>query len=303
MEPTGEDGGPRNRPIGPDERSGVLHPGNLRRYAARWVRPDAAIADVVEQYWQVTWSLAVDESIAQRIITTPAVTFSIEEGHVPAPLVVTGVYRGAWMREIAGSGAVFGIRLRPAGLAVLSDLTPDLIADATLPLTRDLDARAHTLLQRIADADDADGAESADGRNGANRLDARVRAADRLIRAALVARPIGPELRLANAVLDELGRRLRARTGPALADHFGVSERAIQRALKATLGQGPKWASRWIRLQEVARVLSQASPPDTAALAVELGYSDQAHLVNDFRDAVGVTPGRYASSLRVLSGG
>lgn len=45
---------------------------------------------------------------------------------------------------------------------------------------------------------------------------------------------------------------------------------------EATLGQGPKWVSRWIRLQEVARILSTTPNPDVAALAVDLGYTDQA---------------------------
>jgi AraC-like DNA-binding protein len=33
---------------------------------------------------------------------------------------------------------------------------------------------------------------------------------------------------------------------------------------------------------------------DWAAVAVELGYSDQAHLVRDFTAAVGTPPARYA---------
>jgi AraC-like DNA-binding protein len=40
-----------------------------------------------------------------------------------------------------------------------------------------------------------------------------------------------------------------------------------------------------------------------AAVAAELGYSDQAHLVNDFRAAVGSTPGAYVRALRRLTGG
>jgi AraC-like DNA-binding protein len=274
------------RAIGPDERSGVLHPENLERYGARWFEPEATIGGVVDRYWHVRWQLNRGQSITQRIITLPAVTLSIEDGDVPAPLVVTGVHRRAWMREIAGSGSVLGIRLRPAGLAVVSDLAPERVADVTVPVAPGLDAKLHSLLSEIA-------AETSP--------ESRIRVANEAIRALLAERPIESELLLANAVLDELTSRIRSRTGSALADHLGVSERAIQRALKRTLGHGPKWVSRWIRLQEVARTLANGTHPDFATLAVDLGYADQAHLLNDFRNAVGVTPGAYLRSLHALS--
>jgi len=279
---------PGFRTIRPDERTGVLHPENLERYGARWFEPDAAIGDVVDRYWYVRWRLSRGESITQRIITLPAVTLSIEDGNVPAALVVTGVHRHAWMREIVGSGSVLGIRLRPAGLAILSDLEPERIANATLPIVPELDFRLHALLSGIAAGTSAE---------------SRVRMANRAIRARMAERPVGTELLLANAILDELTSRIRSRTGSALAERLGVSERAIQRALKATIGQGPKWMSRWIRLQEVARALSSGTRPDMATLALDLGYVDQAHLLNDFRKAVGITPGAYLRSLVTLTAG
>lgn len=277
----------RERGIEPGERSGVLHPRNLARYGARWFAPDPAIADVVERYWAVEWNLPAGETIAQSIIAAPAVTLSLERGSVPAPLVVTGVYHRAWTRDITGSGTVLGIRLRPAGLAVLSDLTPERIADATLAVTPAMDARLHALLSQVSSS---------------RTPDAQVARADALILQRLEDRPLPPLHRLANAVVDELGRRVHPIAGAELAREFGASERTVQRALKQTLGQGPKWVGRWVRLQEVVRLLSAAEPPAMSEVAVQLGYADQAHLVNDFRAAVGVAPGAYVRSLRELTG-
>lgn len=277
----------RHRPIGVDDRTGVLRPQNLRRYDARWFDPNPTVAAVVDQYWHVRWRLAEGESIDQRIIDLPAVTVSIEEGDVPAPLVVTGPHGRAWLRRITGSGSVFAIRLRPAGLAVLSELSPDLVADATVPLTPQMDAGLHALAARIA-------AEPTP--------QSRARAADAAIRAQMEARPPSAEGLLANAVLSELSSRIRSRAGASLAEHFDVSERTIQRALKVTLGRGPKWISRRIRLQEVARALSSGNVQDLAGLAAELGYADQAHLTGDFRTVAGITPAAYLHSIQALSG-
>ena len=276
------------RQIARDERSGVLHPANLRRYNAEWFEPAPRVRDVVERYWSVTWNLPVGQAITQRIIAAPAVTLTLESGSVPAPIVVTGVYRGAWQREIRESGSAFGIRLRPAGLGVLSDLTPQRIADVTLPSSTALDVRLHGLLERIARADAP--AE-------------RTALADDLIGECLDERPPDQAALLANAVVGHLTSSVIPEWGGDLAARFGVSERSIQRALRGTIGHGPKWVARWTRLQEVARVLSVRPESEMAAIATELGYADQAHLINDFRRAVGMTPGAYVRSLRSVSEG
>lgn len=272
--------------IRPDERTGVLYPRNLERYGAGWFEPAPAIAGVVDRYWHVHWQLEAGEVIEQRIIDTPAVTLTIEAGDVPARLVVTGVHRLAWMRPIAGRGSVFAIRLRPAGLAVLSDLRPEQIADATIPVTSELDSRLYTLLSEIAVEPDPE---------------SRARAADALIGGRVAERPIGTRLLLANAILQELTMRVRSRAGPDLAERFNVSERTIQRALRDTLGQGPKSLSRRIRLQEVALALAAGTHDDLAALAADLDYADEAHLITDFRRIAGITPAAYVRSLRALT--
>lgn len=278
----------RERPIDFFERSGVLYPERLARYQAGWIEPDPSLLEVVDQYWHVSWALDDGERLEQPIIDLPAITASIEEGDVPADLVVTGVQSRAWQRTIHGRGHVFSIRLRPAGLAVISELAPTHAADATLPLTPELDPRLHGLMQSIATH-----TEPAE----------RARAADRALGEALADRPPSPSGLLANKVLDELRERVHHRTGPPLADGFSCSQRTIQRACFATLGHGPKWLSRRIRLQEVTLALAARSTEDLAAIAADLGYSDQSHLTHDFRAATGITPDAYRRTVsRLISG-
>lgn len=279
---------PAQRPIRPDERTGVLDPANLARYAAHWIAPDPSLAAVVDRYWHVTWALRDGERTDQRIIDLPAVTVTIEDGDVAAPLVVTGVQSGAWRRTIEGRGRVFAIRLRPAGLAVLSALSPTDVADAAVPLTESLDARLHALAREVA---------------APTSPAARARAADEAIRARLAERPPSGPGQLANAALDELRERLHRRTGRTLAQHLGVSERTVQRALVETLGHGPKWVSRRLRLQAVAAALATRPDDGLATLAAELGYADQSHLTADFRSVTGITPGTYRARLAALRSG
>lgn len=268
----------REHPIAASERSGVLYPERLARYRAGWIDPDPAVSAVVDQYWHVSWALDCGERVDQPIIDLPAVTLTVEEGEVPAQLVVTGVHGKAWRRTIGGTGQVFAIRLRPAGLAVLSDLTPAQVADATVPLTARLDARVHALMQHIASYTDPAG---------------RAQAADGAIKQALAERAPSSAGFLANDVLDELRERIHHRTGTTLTERFARSERTIQRACLDTLGHGPKWLSRRIRLQEVALALATRPAEELAVIAADLGYTDQSHLTHNFRTATGITPDAY----------
>ncbi|WP_255576679.1 helix-turn-helix domain-containing protein [Cryobacterium sp. 1639] len=264
------------RRIDADERSGVLVPSNLARFSAEWVEPAAGLSDVVETYWSVNWRLPPGEQVNQRIVDFPAITFSIEAGDVPAAFVVTTVRPRAWSRVIQGAGSVFAIRLRPAGLAVLSDLDPLRLA-AEQEISPQVDGRLFELLRGIA-------AEPT--------TELRARAADERVREALREHPPAPAQGLANAAVRLLTASPQVRSGGAVAAELGTSERTLQRALRCTLGLGPNDVARRIRLQEVVRRLSESSA-SMAGIAADLGYVDQADLINEFRAVSGTTPGRY----------
>lgn len=85
---------------------------------------------------------------------------------------------------------------------------------------------------------------------------------------------------------------------PQLAERAGVSERTLQRLFLRFAGVSPAWVLRRYRLLDAAEVVRDGAAVDWADLAVGLGYSDQAHLIRDFRAAVGQTPAAYARAQR-----
>ncbi len=267
---------------------GVLHPGNLPRFSARLIEPAPDPHDVVARYWHVQWRLAATESIDQAVVDPPAVTLTIEAGDVPHGLVITGPHRIAWRRTIAGTGDVFGIRLRPGGLTALGTLDPASLVDRTVALTAQLDPALHALLRRVSVE---------------RSVDARVRAADALIGAHLRARPLTSPQLLANGAVEELRVHALRRTGEPLAERLGVSERTVQRALAATLGIGAKQAASRIRMQQAADAVALRGDTELAAIAAELGFTDQAHLTSEFRAVTGMTPGSYRRTLRRIAAG
>lgn len=76
-----------------------------------------------------------------------------------------------------------------------------------------------------------------------------------------------------------------------VAARLGVTARHLRRAFTESVGIGPKEFARTVRLQRAVRLA--ATSKDWAYIAACAGYYDQAHLIADFRDLVGLTPGAF----------
>jgi AraC-like DNA-binding protein len=83
-----------------------------------------------------------------------------------------------------------------------------------------------------------------------------------------------------------------------LSRRSGLSVRALQRLFKMYIGVTPKWVIRRYRLHEVLERFNYGEVFNGAQLAIDLGYADQAHLINDFRKLAGVSPTEYIRRVR-----
>jgi AraC-like DNA-binding protein len=79
----------------------------------------------------------------------------------------------------------------------------------------------------------------------------------------------------------------------------GLNKRGLQRLFQKYVGISPKWVIQRYRLHEAIAQVQAGKALSWTALALELGYFDQAHLVRDFRQLVGMAPGLYEKSLRL----
>jgi AraC-like DNA-binding protein len=78
-----------------------------------------------------------------------------------------------------------------------------------------------------------------------------------------------------------------------VAERLGVTARHLRRAFKENIGIGPKEFARTVRLQRAVRAAAATRSNDWAQIAADAGYYDQAHLIADFRELVGFTPGAF----------
>jgi AraC-like DNA-binding protein len=77
----------------------------------------------------------------------------------------------------------------------------------------------------------------------------------------------------------------------AVANELGVTPRHLRRVFRTAVGVGPKDFTRMLRLQRA--LAAAATLRRWSDVAAEAGYCDQPHLIAEFRDLVGMTPGEF----------
>ncbi|MEU3919382.1 helix-turn-helix domain-containing protein [Streptomyces sp. NPDC029004] len=264
--------------------------------------PAPELRPYLEHYWLIDWDLP--EPYASHVVPHPSVNVVFQRyGDNPPWGEVAGIGLGLFTQKLQGRGRVCGVQFRPGGFRPFAPGRP--VSDWTG--------------QRLPVADVFTGADTADTANtagagpgtagailGPEAEDERVAALDAFL---LGLEPAADPQALRAMELVDLVRRDRTiRRVAELAEAEGVSARSLQRLFAAYVGVGPKWVILRYRIHEALERAeaaedaaaeggggaSDAGALDWAALAAELGYSDQAHLVRDFTATVGVPPTAYA---------
>jgi AraC-like DNA-binding protein len=85
-----------------------------------------------------------------------------------------------------------------------------------------------------------------------------------------------------------------------LAAAVGLSPRQLQRRFSAAVGLSPKQFARVRRLRSALSHVVEGSPMSWAAVAADLGFADQAHLIREFGALAGLTPVAVAARVRQI---
>lgn len=255
-------------------RSGSASVFGLRRWPA-----SGGTARFVEHFWSVTWDLRGQTPFDSTVITFPAMHITHEWGEgvgrhgfgLPNTLV-HGVVEQVFRTTISERGAVVGARFRPGGF------------------TARFGGDASTMTGRVQAIDD-------ELFGGSVFLDDDVDAAAAQLD-LLIGGSSTPDATY--SALTALVDRMRDDSGLHRVDqvmaHSPWSVRTTQRVFRRYVGVSVKWVLCRYRLQNAALEIESCPGVDFAALAVRLGWYDQAHFINDFRTMLGSTPGEYAAA-------
>ncbi|MER5179804.1 helix-turn-helix domain-containing protein [Streptomyces sp. NPDC002896] len=273
---------PRRDTRGIVDASGLMSRVRFRRHL-----PAEPLRPFLEHYWLIDWDLP--EPYATHVVPHPSVNVVFQRYAGRPPFgEVAGIGLDLFSQKLEGRGRVCGVQFRPGGFRpfapqrAVADLTglrlplEDVFADDGDP------GALNGALEAVLGPDDEH---------------ARVAALDAFL-LRLGPRP-DPQADLAMALVDRIRSDRTIRRVSAFARAEGLSVRALQRLFAAYVGVGPKWIILRYRIHEaLERAESEQAgragqAVDWAALASDLGYADQAHLVRDFTATVGVPPTAY----------
>lgn len=257
---------------------GVLYPARLPTFH-RLPAPEA-VAHLVRWFWIPEWQIQPGRYSRQNIIAYPACNLVVE----PDAVGLAGPTTGSSYRDLTGTGWAVGALLRPAAVPHFT-ADPAALRDAYQKM--DLPVLHERVCAAMAGPGD--------------RASRHRRTVDAY--AAWLAGTVPPpdrEALLANAMADAIDSDPTIRTVEDAAERLRVSARSLQRLARRYVGLPPLMMIRRRRLQEAAERLRTDPDATMATVAADLGYSDHAHLANEFRSVLGLTLGSYR---RQASGG
>ncbi|MFE3195248.1 helix-turn-helix domain-containing protein [Nocardia sp. NPDC059240] len=275
-----EPGGFASRPVPPPETAkGILRPrqqnaaNNHSRLAA-----GERVSRYVEWYWAVRWDRRGLPPFQAEVLSYPCVNLTFERTHERTGAFVTGVWTTKYMRELAGQGETFGVKFRAGGFGAFTGLDVGAYSDTSVPAAEifpGVDALSEAVL---ATADQEHRRDLIEDFLVAAQRAAGDDSAYRQVLTIIEAMEHDPDLTRVDQVTDR----------------FDIPIRTLQRLFRRYVGGSPKWVLRRYRLQDGAQLLADGRTSDLAALAVELGYFDQAHFSNEFAKEIGMPPLEYA---------
>ncbi|SFY37382.1 helix-turn-helix domain-containing protein [Streptomyces atratus] len=258
-----------------DTRGIVDAPELFAQVRFRRREPAAGLRPYLEHYWLIDWDLP--QPYASHLVPHPSVNLVFQRYGDEADFAeVSGIGLDLFTQKLAGRGRVCGVQFRPGGFR---------------PFAPDRPVSQWTGRRLPADDVFASPAPPSDVLGPADE-DARVAALDAYL-LALASGP-DPQAERAMALVDLVRTDRTVRRVGELARMEGVSSRSLQRLFATYVGVGPKWVILRYRIHEALERAESDRQVDWAALAAELGYSDQAHLTRDFTATVGVPPTAFA---------
>jgi AraC-like DNA-binding protein len=234
--------------------------------------PAPDLAALVDLHWHVRWDLPRGAGHVQGVLPFPCVNL----GHGSDGPFVAGPVTGRDDRTLEGRGHALGTRIAAGLFPTIAALPAHALTDRTLTFAEAFGPEGERLESALAAASSAQEhrARVEDFLRGRRREDERARLANRIC-VALIDDP-----------------RPGAVTVAGVARHHELTVRSLQRLFRDYVGLTPKQVLQRARLHEaVERVAARGE--GAAELAYDLGYSDQSHFTNSFKQATGRPPGRY----------
>lgn len=262
---------------------GILDPETGHSHFELQLRhPDPRLVDHVDCHWTVRWDLRGRDPFVQEILPNPCVNLSSE----PGLIAVYGIPLERSPHRIEGSGMVVGTKFRPGGFAGFIGGSVSELNDRIVPLGEALGSGGARLERELVVV--------------AGDEEAHIEAVESFLLQRTP--PPDPAYDVVRASVEAMLSAPPDVTVAEIAAGQSVSPRTLQRHFRHIVGVGPKWVLKRHRMHVAAERIASGEADDLGALALDLGYYDQAHFTRDFTAQIGQPPGLYAQICAAAAG-
>jgi len=239
--------------------------------------PAPELTPWIMHYWMIHWDMRGCKPHLAENLPHPNVHLIFENGKKG---VVSGVQKRRFSRVLDDKSWVFGVKFRAGGFRPFFGKPVSGLSDKTIPARR-IFGKEIKEFEAIALSPCPD--------------EAKIAAANKFF-LARIPKP-DKTIALASELVDLILSNIEIKTVDDLVERCGIGKRTLQRIFREYVGASPKWVVCRYRLHEVVEKLNSGQKLDWARLALDLGYFDQAHLINDFKKLVGCTPKQFVKQV------
>jgi AraC-like DNA-binding protein len=248
------------------------------------VDPSPALGSLVQCYWRMDWSLPPGKTIQSLVVPSGSVNV-VFDPYGEDPVLrgrVVGVRETAYNLELKNSGRFLGVRFAPAGFSAFYGEPVSTLTNGRAALRDALPQFSASLLEKSLAAESA--TELAQLLNPFFEL--------HLIPHDLV------EVDLLVRIFQSIAASDITTTAKDISARFSVNERTLQRLFLRRVGVSLKSILKTRRFQSVADSLLAGGSVVWSEFALEMGYYDQSHLLNDFRAITEILLFMWATQLQ-----
>lgn len=249
--------------------------------------PSPPLAEFIERIWQCS---DIPSHQPVRILPTGALelVINLSENEVRvydsaqadrcerySGAVVSGPYTECLLIDPMQHSAILGVHFKPGGAYPFLSAPADELSDLHLDLETLWGQSAADLREQLCSA----------------TFDGRFLLLEDMLVARLRHAPV--RHRAVPIALRMFAQSNGAATMHDVADRVGLSQRRFIQVFAAEVGLTPKLYCRVQRFHKARGLVLNVDAPDWAQVALACGYFDQSHLIRDFREFAGLSPGNY----------
>ena len=219
------------------------------------------------------WSLEAASDAPQLVVPDGCMDILMRFGQATHTVDVVGSMTRSERAVIRAGESFLGIRFKPGRLPLFADIDCASLVNRTIS---SLDTQSHKMGETLLRV----------------RRDCYIEEKIQLLERALVVTsdPLSGHLAI-DALIASEGSTSTAE----LADIANLSERQLRRQFISLTGLPPKVLARVLRFRKAFGALQSKSAMGLAAIALDCGYTDQAHFSHEFKEFVGCPPTTWQS--------